>query len=294
MERKTTMTETGQGFMVSGVMPLERIPGIVPEARQVLTVRDMLYARPTTMPVVDFVKVLTPLSIGSPIPEGRTKPENQLQFVSVSERVRTLATWLPASRQILDDMQELMGFISTSLPYYVNLAEELQLLSGDDTGENLHGFIPQASAFTGGPFLGSSFSRIDVIGAAIAQLAVAKELEATFAILNPTDWWKMRLQKDTLGRFILGDPQSVVEPSLFGLRVVPTVNMSVGTFLVGSGNPAAAEIRDRMEMMVEISTEHANFFIQNLIAIRAEKRLALVVKRPASYITGSFVGTSPA
>jgi hypothetical protein len=46
-------------------------------------------------------------------------------------------------------------------------------------------------------------------------------------------------------------------------------------------------------MEIEVSSEHQDFFVRNLIAIRAEKRLAMVVKRPASFISGSFV-TSPA
>ncbi len=41
-------------------------------------------------------------------------------------------------------------------------------------------------------------------------------------------------------------------------------------------------------MQVEVSTEHQDFFVKNLVAIRAEKRLALVVKRPGSYVAGSF------
>jgi hypothetical protein len=46
-------------------------------------------------------------------------------------------------------------------------------------------------------------------------------------------------------------------------------------------------------MTVEISTEHADYFVRNLVAVRAEKRLALVTKRPASFVSGSFT-TSPA
>ena len=42
--------------------------------------------------------------------------------------------------------------------------------------------------------------------------------------------------------------------------VDPTTNIAQGTFLVGSGNPIAAEIRDRMEMQIDISTEHSTFF----------------------------------
>jgi HK97 family phage major capsid protein len=84
-------------------------------------------------------------------------------------------------------------------------------------------------------------------------------------------------------------------PSLFGITLVPTTSIAQGSFLVGSGNPAASEIRDRMEMIVEVSTEHQDYFVRNLVAVRGEKRLALVVKRPASYVYGTFTtaGGSP-
>jgi len=85
-----------------------------------------------------------------------------------------------------------------------------------------------------------------------------------------------------------------VNPSqnIFGLAVDPTTSTAPGSFLIGSGNPAACEIRDRLEMQVDISTEHMDFFIRNMIAVRAEKILALVTRRPASFITGTFT-TSP-
>lgn len=305
MQRKTVLTEnvTGSigsdtgvaaGYATTGVLQIDRIPGITTEARQVLKIRNVLTARPTTLPVVDFVKVSTPLSIASPVAEGSLKPEQSLNFSSSSERVKTIASWVPASRQILDDMTELMGFIRQSLPYYTDLAEEQQLLSGDGTGENLHGFISQASAFSTAllPSAARGWTKIDVIGCAVEQITIAKETDPTFVILNPKDWWDIRLTKDGFGRYILGDPQSTVQPNIFGLDVVYTTSIAPGTFLVGSGNPIAQEIRDKMEMVVEISTEHLDYFARNLIAIRGEKRLANVVKRPGSYVSGSFT-TSP-
>lgn len=304
-ERKTNITSAAVGAMTTGVLEIDRIPGITPEARQTLTVRDLLSARPTNMQVVDFVHVNAPLKIASPQTEASDKGENALTFVSKSETVRTIATWIPASKQILDDMTELLGFINSALPYYVNLEEELQLLSGDSTGQNLDGLITQATAFNTALLLAvPGWNKIDVIGRAIQQITAAKELAPTFVIMHPTDWWSIRLTKDGFGRYILGDPQmpsmgnvggmsaSPVVPNLFGLTVVPTTSIATGTFLVGSGNPIAAEIRDRMGMQVELATQHASFFTANLIAIRAEKRLALIVKRPASYISGSFT-TSP-
>ena len=79
---------------------------------------------------------------------------------------------------------------------------------------------------------------------------------------------------------------------VFTLRAIVTNNIASGSFLVGSGNPAAAEIRDRLLTQVEVSTEHSTFFTENKVAVRAEKRLLLAVKQPASFIKGTFT-TSP-
>jgi HK97 family phage major capsid protein len=282
------------GVQTTGVLQLDRIPGITPEARQVLKVRNVLSARPTTMTAIDYVKVTTPMAIASPVPEASVKPENSIGFTSYSERVKLIATWIPATRQVLDDMTELMGFIQSTLPFYINLEEELQLLSGDNAGEDLHGLIPQSVAFNASllPPASSGWTRLDVIATAISQINIAKEIDPSFVILNPADWWKIALTKTSFGQYILGDPSSLTSPRLFGLDVVVTTSIAAGTFLVGSGSPVAAEIRDRMEMAVEISTEHASYFTSNLVAVRAEKRLALVVKRGNSFCSGSFT-TSP-
>jgi len=303
-ERKTTISDAAVGSAVSGVLQIGRLPDITMEARQQLTIRDLLTATPTTFQVIDFVKVLAPMTIASPVAEASTKPENAVTFTTVSERAKTIATWIPATRQVLDDFSELMTFIRTMMPYYVNLAEEQQLLSGDGTGENLHGLIPQASAFSAG-LLNSvaGWNKIDIIGRAIQQLTAAKELMPTFCVVHPNDWWDIRLTKDSFGRYILGNPQQgsltnagmgITSPTqnIFGLAVDPTTSIAPGTFLVGSGNPIASEIRDRMEMQIDVSTEHSDFFTKNLVAVRAEKRLALITRRPGSFITGSF-NTSP-
>ena len=95
-ERKTTITSAGQGYMATGVMGIDRIPGIVSEGRQELTVRDALTANPTVLAVVDFVRVQQPLTVGSPVPEASTKPENQLSFIS-SQRANSYHCHVAAS-----------------------------------------------------------------------------------------------------------------------------------------------------------------------------------------------------
>jgi HK97 family phage major capsid protein len=188
------------------------------------------------------------MTIASPVAEASLKAENALSLTTVSARVKTIATRIPASRQIMDDLSDLAAFIDGSLRYYTNDAEEIQLLSSDNVGEDLAGLIPAATAFSPGFLSGfSGWNKIDVIGAAIQQITAMKELAPSFLVLHPTDWWSIRLLKDGFGRYILGDPQQgalasvgfgSVNPTqnIFGLAVVPTTNIIQGTFLVGSGN----------------------------------------------------------
>jgi HK97 family phage major capsid protein len=290
LQRKTAITETAVGVSTTGVMPIERISGIVPEARQTLFLRSLFVARPTSQLLVDFVKVNAPMTKASPQTEGSDKAENAVTFTAASEKIRTLATWIPCSKQILDDFTELANFINDSLTYYLALAEELEMLSGDNSGEHLHGVIGQAASFNTALLVPASagWTYIDVLACAIEQLAIAKEISPSFAVLNPVDWWKIRRIKNSLGNYIVGDPSSQAMPRLWDLDIIPTVNMTAGTFLVGSGDPAAIEIRDRMQAQIEVSTSHSDYFVKNLAAVRIEKRLALITKRAAAFIYGTF------
>lgn len=293
-ERKTTITSAAVGSETSGILRHDRDAGIVLDARPVLKVRNVLASRPTSMQLIDFVKINSAMTVASPQAEAGTKQEKAVTFTTASVAVKTIAAWIPATRQILEDFTELEGFLRSELPYRVDQCEEQELLAGSNLGAHLNGLITQATSFDTSLLSASAgWTRFDIIGRVRQQIAAANELAPSFIVLHPTDWWSLRLTKDSYGRYILGDPQqNVGVPNIFGLTVVETTSITSGTFLIGSGNAAASEIRDRMGMQVEISTEHGEYFTSNMVAIRAEKRLALVVKRPASYITGSFT-TSP-
>ena len=89
------------------------------------------------------------------------------------------------------------------------------------------------------------------------------------------------------GRYIYSDPHSRTSLTLWGLPVVSSFAISESQFLVGAFK-MAAQIWDRQDATVEISREHASFFIQNMVAILCEERLALTVYRPAALIYGGF------
>ena len=267
---------------------MQRIEGITPEARPALTLRNFLTSRPTILQMIDFLRVTSSVNVASPQIETHDKLEGTITFEAVSERVRTLAITLPAAKQAIEDLAELGAFVESSLAYAVALAEERQMLTGSGSGQDLNGLITQATAFDTSLLPLGGWTRYDALGRAIQQITVANEIAPTFVVMHPTDFWNILMEKDSQGRFLL--PPGTT--TLWGLTPIVTTNIASGTFLVGSGNPAAAELRDRMETVVEVSTQHSDFFTKNMVMFRAEKRLALICKRPGSYITGSFT-TSP-
>ena len=99
--------------------------------------------------------------------------------------MRTIAHWLPVTRQAWDDLPELRRFIDENLIYGLKVIEENELLFGDGSGEHLHGVAHQATAYAG-TYTAASDTKLDTLRHAIAELEVADE-EATAMILNPKD-----------------------------------------------------------------------------------------------------------
>jgi HK97 family phage major capsid protein len=130
------------------------------------------------------------------------------------------------SRQPTNSRRYERTHLETSLPYAVNTREEAELLWGGGGGNDLAGLATQATAFdTSLAPASPGWNRIDLIGHAIQQVTAAKELEPTFVVLHPSDWWSIRLTKDSFGRYILGDPQEPVSTTLTDGTIRSTVNI---------------------------------------------------------------------
>jgi HK97 family phage major capsid protein len=290
---KSTITSSTVGFPTAGVMPEER-GRYVQEARRPLRMRDVIPSRSTALQQISWPKASVTGTKASPVAEAGAKPLNTYDPTMVTERVKTLATYFDAGRQVLEDWTELEGIIRSLGTYKVNQEEDTQILFGSNAGENYNGLTTQAQAWSLAYLNpGDGYKYFDILAGAINQIADDDEVAPTFAVVHPTDWWRMRRQKDTTGQYILGNPQEDVAPSLWGLNVIPTTQMTSGYFAVGNGTAQCAEIRDRMGVEVMISTEHASNFTSNLVTIRIERRSCLCVYRPNAFVYGAFT-QSPA
>jgi HK97 family phage major capsid protein len=294
MEIKTAIINaTGQNQPL--VQSDRDMSGIYTTPNRNLRIRDILPSRATSSNLVEFTRENAftnnagPQISGSPEAyENVTKPESAITFTLVNEPVVTLAHFIPASVQVLDDSPMLSGHINGRLMYGLKLKEETQLLSGSGSNHELNGLITQATSYAAqSPDLVQN--EIDKIRDAIRQNQ-ASEYMPDFCVLNPVDWYDIEIAKVNAGtddRYLVGDPRGgMMGPNIWGLPVVVTNSITAGTFLIGSSN--ACEIADRQMASVEASREDSTNFQKNMVTIRAEERLALCVFRTEAFITGSL------
>ncbi|MBB3944762.1 HK97 family phage major capsid protein [Rhizobium skierniewicense] len=278
----TTATTNAAGSAGAMASPYRDSVNQLPRTR--LTVRDLLTSIKIEVGSVEYPNMLNRNLNAGMVAETATKPESDLQFELKTTAAKVIAHWMKASRQVLDDVPQLSSIIDSELLYGLALKEETQLLSGDGTGQNLLGMIPQATAYAA-PIVVAGATAIDNVALAALQTSLAL-YEPDGVIVNPADWWAMRLTKDSQGRYIMGDPQSVVQPVLFGLPVVSTPAISVDKFLVGAFRQAAT-IYDRWEARIEVGYVDKDF-INNMVTVLAEERLAFAVKNPKALTYGDF------
>lgn len=276
---------TSAGGSGGALIVPQREAEIVGIPRRQMTIRQLLQVGRTTSNSIEYARMTTRTNSAAPVAEGAEKPESNYIWTPADAPVRTIAHWVHVSRQAMDDIPQLQSEIDGELRYGLEFVEEVQILKGDGTGQNLHGLVPQATAFSPA-FAPSDETDIDTLRLALLQASLA-EYAADGIVLHPTRWARIELTKDGEQRYIFANVIQMAGPQLWGRPVIATQAMDEDEFLAGAFR-MAAKIYDRMDVEVLISSEDRDNFIKNMLTVRAEERLALAVKRPAALVTGEL------
>lgn len=268
----------------------DRRPEIIMPPERRLTIRDLIAPGTTDSNAIEYVRETGFTNNAAAVAEGGAKPYSDLVFELVNAPVRTLAHLFKASRQILDDSSALQSYIDARARYGLLTVEEQQLLYGNGTGANLQGLMTLAETYAApGGIVVTGEQRIDRLRLALLQ-AELSEFPADGIVLNPIDWAAIELTKDSEGRYIVGQPQEGTAARLWNRPVVATQAMQQDEFLTGAFR-LGAQIFDRMDVEILISTENDKDFENNMVTIRAEERLAFAVYRPEAFVTGALTVT---
>lgn len=299
---------TGEKAVVTGVSDTSAGALIVPDDLGVrdggtfqrpLNMLDVITRGVTGSDTVEYVRVTGFTNSAAPVPEASTagaipdpdtentaglKPESGLTLARVSETVKTIAHWIPATKRALSDAGQVRTLIDNFLRY--GLAEELedQIVNGDGSGENFTGILNTANVQTQDwATQGDAPGLLVTARKAKTKVRTVGRALANAYAFHPNDAERLDLLTDTTGRFYFGGPGEDGVQRLWRLPVVESEAIPEGTGVVGDWRQAV--LWDREQAGITVSDSHADFFVRNLVAILAELRAAFGVFRPQAFVT---------
>lgn len=263
----------------SSLAPVAERLAIQPSAQEDRSTADLMLQGTTQAQVLSYYVETTFTNSAAETAEGALKPESAIDFTLRTDNVVKIATWLPTTDEMLEDVPAFESYLRERLGFMVKQREELELLRGSGTGSNLSGIMNRSGVQT---VTGYGQSTLDSLYSGITKVRTTAFAEPTAYVMHPNDWENVRLSKDSQGNYLLGPATGEGPARVWGLEVRVTTNMVENTALVGAFRPHAQIFR-RSGIDIAISTENEDYFTKNKVAVRAEERLALAVYRPAAF-----------
>jgi HK97 family phage major capsid protein len=286
----------------------DRRADVVINAERPRFIRELLQSIPTQSNAVEVMRenVVTnsaapqaPSSASTAIGAGelQAKAQSNITYQLVTVPVRTMAHWVPASRQVLSDAPMLQRLIDAKLMYGLNLLSDSQLLFGDGTNQNLTGLMVDSGVETVGQLAAGTTTAarpgamLDHIRAAITRCQTFEYYNVNGVVLNPVDWATLETAKGSDGHYIWVSVPNGGESRLWRVPVIVSNAMTANNFLLGDWTMGAT-IYDREQMDIRVSESHADYFVRNGVAILAEERYGFGIELPKAFCKGLFTVAS--
>ena len=274
----------------------DRVGEIIKAEDRPLRVRGLLTVGGTGSDTIEYLEE-TFDNQAAGVPEifvgEATKPKSDIRYEEKTSVVKQIAHYIRVSNKMMEDAPQLQLAIDSRLAYGLDKEEEDQLLWGTGASNDLTGIMntagiqDYATAIHAVRGDDTNDTLLDKIRRSRTNVEM-EFLEASGVVLHPIDFENIELLKGTDKRYLWVTVPDGGGTRVWRLPVVETVSMAVvaGTgerhALVGAFKMGAA-IFDRTGTNIEIGYANDDF-ITNYKRVRAEKRLALVVWRPAAFI----------
>jgi HK97 family phage major capsid protein len=273
------------------VIPADRVPGYKFDPTRPVHVRQLLATGSTQSDVVRYVKESGYSNGAAATAEGATLGQSDFDMTAADANVRKIGTYFRISEEMLADTPQLTSYLSARAPEKLLEVEDAQILSGDGTGANLSGIITDAADFdvsASGAFYQSveSANEFDVIVAALNQLSLLN-YSADCIMLNPTDFNKILLLKDSTNKYLKDQVYNGLQPSFSGVKVIQNTAIAAGTFLIGNFG-IGTQLWVRQGVNVEFFREDGTNVRDGFVTVRVSERVALTNYLPNAFVNGTF------
>jgi len=273
------------------VIPADRVAGYKYDPTRAVHMRSIIPNGTTSSDVVRFVKESGYSDGSAAKAEGATLGQSDFDLTAVDANVQKIGAYMRISEEMLADAPAISSYISTRAAEKLMVLEDAQILNGNGTAPNLSGIITDAADFVtsnAGAFYQSveAANEFDVLVAALNQLALS-EYQANYIILNPTDFHKILLLKDTQNNYLKDPVYAGLAPNFMGVPVVVNTAIAAGTFLLGNFG-IGTQLWTRDNLSVEFFREDGTNVRDGFVTAVVKERIALTNYLPNAFVNGSF------
>ena len=249
---------------------------VVTAPREAIVIRDLFGAETISGNALTYL--VEGKQEGGPAVTAEGKTKGQIHFADptpVTVSLKKIAEFIKESDEYITDYDFLASAINGRLLYALQLKEQNELVA-DLTGTS--GIQTGSFATTD-----KADALANTIFGAMMDVQTASGYAADAIVVSPKIWQLLRLGQDGNGQYYGGGYFADAQGrQLWGVPVVVSTAVTDKQIIVGAFKTCGSVVQ-KGGVTVESTNSNEDDFVKNLMAIRAEERLALAVRRPAGF-----------
>ena len=263
---------------------------VFPAQRQ-LRVRDLFAAENVSSPAVSYFVAGATEGAPATTAENGKKPQFHIGATVKTVALSKIAGIMKESDELLEDYPRLASAIDGRGKYELDLVIENALINGDGKNGNVAGILSVDGIQSGQYKKAATPAEIaETVYDAITKVQMNSGYNADGIVINPADYQKIRLHKDSNGQYFGGGyftgaygngVNVVAQPELWGVPTVVTSAIPAGTILVGNF-AAGASVLSKGGQSAATGYDGEDFS-HNRVTVRVEERLALATYVPQAF-----------
>ena len=270
-------TGSNDDALAETFFPRLETPGLRQEAVTLADLFEQVTVPAGTGPTIRYPVLTTRTrASGEVVAPGDVKPYAEYATDDATAELEKRAAFVAVAEEFLEDAPFLRPFLNSDLPFMVRQNEETAF------AVDLYTAVLEGSA---APDITGGVGVWDAILAGVTDVRMNFFAEPDALFIHPLDWAAASAAKaDTSGIYLSGGPNQSPSQNLWGspARVVVSQSAVQGFPIVGAFRQGGKVYR-KGEVRLSASNSHDDFFLKNLVAIRAEVRSALGITYPEAF-----------
>jgi hypothetical protein len=209
--------------------------------------------------------------------ESNQKPESAITWILKRVPLETIADTIPVSNQALTDIPYIASEIRNFLLTNLALKIDTDLFSGSGAAPIIKGIYTWATEYVAAAAGIADANIWDLIKKMKTSIMESSDFMPTHILINPADEDLMTLKKDSTNNYIVPSFVRYQGDKMFvhGMEVVVTSRVTADTLLLGDFSKGVIYTQGGVRIDIGLIDKQ---FVENMVTIRAEQTMGLVVR----------------